>query len=70
MGDHRSESGDSRSHLGDPGGGTVPLDQVVGRVVAVWWPFDRVGAVPRTTAGAGAPAVPAPASPPNGAGNP
>lgn len=45
LGDHRSESGDSRSHLGDPGGGTVPLDKVVGRVVAVMWPFDRLGAV-------------------------
>ena len=41
MGDHRSDSGDSRDHLGDPGGGTVPLDHVVGRVVAVWWPWER-----------------------------
>jgi signal peptidase I len=54
MGDNRSDSADSRAHLGDPGGGTVPLDHVVGRVVAVWWPFDRltgVGAqdVARTT---------------------
>lgn len=43
LGDHRSESGDSRSHLGDPGGGTVPLDKVVGRVVGVWWPLSRWG---------------------------
>lgn len=68
LGDHRSESGDSRSHLGDPGGGTVPVDHVVGRVVAVWWPFDRVGGVPRATSGAAAPTVPA--SPATAAGTP
>ncbi len=45
MGDNRSVSADSRAHLGDPGGGTVPLDHVVGRVVAVWWPFGRVTGV-------------------------
>ncbi len=28
MGDHRSASADSRAHLGDPGGGTVPVDRV------------------------------------------
>ena len=39
MGDHRSASSDSRSHLGDPGGGTVPEDKVIGRVVAVVWPW-------------------------------
>jgi signal peptidase I len=43
MGDHRSRSADSRSHLGDPGGGTVPLDKVVGRAVAVVWPLKRAG---------------------------
>ena len=45
MGDNRSDSADSRAHLGDPGGGTVPLDHIVGRVVAVWWPFDRLTGV-------------------------
>lgn len=35
LGDHRSESADSRAHLGDPRGGMVPVDQVVGRVVVV-----------------------------------
>jgi signal peptidase I len=39
MGDHRHISVDSRSHLGDPGGGTVPEDQVVGRVFSVIWPL-------------------------------
>lgn len=50
MGDHRSRSADSRAHLGDPGGGTVPIDHVVGRAFAVVWPLDRWGilSVPRT----------------------
>jgi len=47
MGDHRSDSADSRAHLGSPGGGTVALTDVVGRVVAVTWPLDSVGSVPR-----------------------
>lgn len=47
MGDNRDDSGDSRAHLGDPGGGTVPLDHVVGRVVAVWWPWARATGVGR-----------------------
>lgn len=38
MGDHRSNSRDSRDHLGEPGGGTVPLDKVVGRVDWIGWP--------------------------------
>lgn len=46
MGDHRSRSADSRAHLGDPGGGTVPLDKVVGRAVAVVWPLGRAGWLP------------------------
>ena len=38
MGDHRTASADSRAHLGDPGGGTVPIRRVIGLVVAVSWP--------------------------------
>jgi signal peptidase I len=38
MGDHRSASSDSRAHLGDPGGGFVPVDRVIGRAFAVIWP--------------------------------
>jgi signal peptidase I len=38
MGDHRSVSADSRSHLGDPGGGTVPSNKVIGRAFVVIWP--------------------------------
>jgi len=51
MGDNRENSADSRAHLGGPGGGTVPLAHVVGRVVTVWWPLNRlagVGAVDAT----------------------
>ncbi|MGL4172603.1 MAG: signal peptidase I [Actinomycetota bacterium] len=43
MGDHRSNSADSRAHLGDPGGGTVPVDRVVGKVVFRVWPPSRIG---------------------------
>jgi signal peptidase I len=55
MGDHRAASADSRAHTGDPGGGTVPEDKVIGRAFSVVWPpgnmtglgtpatFDRVG---------------------------
>ncbi len=41
MGDHRGASSDSRSHLGDPGGGFVPVDRVIGRAFAVLWPGDN-----------------------------
>ncbi len=43
MGDNRDDSADSRAHLGDPGGGTVPLDHVVGTVAGLWWPPSRLG---------------------------
>jgi signal peptidase I len=47
MGDNRDDSGDSRAHLGDPGGGTVPRDHVVGRVISVWWPWGRATGIGR-----------------------
>lgn len=50
MGDHRSRSADSRSLLGAPGGGMVPLDRVIGRPVQIVWPLDRFTAVPRPAA--------------------
>jgi signal peptidase I len=59
MGDHRSASADSREHLGDPGSGMVPVGRVIGRVVAIWWPFDRATGVGRPD-GAAAPAAGAP----------
>jgi signal peptidase I len=42
MGDHRSNSADSRSHMGDPGGGFVPESKVIGRAMNVLWPLDRL----------------------------
>jgi signal peptidase I len=44
MGDHRSDSADSRAHrrLDD---GQVPIDLVVGKAFAVVWPLDRFGGV-------------------------
>jgi len=39
MGDHRSASSDSRAHQGDPGGGAIPIDSVVGRAFVIMWPF-------------------------------
>lgn len=47
MGDHRSESADSRSLLGAPGGGMVPLDKVLGRVSFTIWPPERFGELTR-----------------------
>ena len=41
MGDHRFISDDSRDHLGDPGGGTVPESAVVGRAFVIIWPPSR-----------------------------
>jgi signal peptidase I len=41
MGDHRSVSSDSRDHLGDPGGGTVPENAVLGRAFIIIWPPSR-----------------------------
>ena len=41
MGDNRDDSYDSRGHMGDPGGGTVPRANVVGQAFALVWPFDR-----------------------------
>jgi signal peptidase I len=50
MGDHRSESADSRAHRDDPGDGTIPVDKVVGRAFVIVWPPSRAGVltVPET----------------------
>jgi signal peptidase I len=41
MGDHRTASADSRSHLSDGQSGTIPTDNVIGRAfVRVWPPGD------------------------------
>ena len=41
MGDHRLVSDDSRNHLGEPGGGTVPENAVIGRAFVIIWPISR-----------------------------
>ncbi|MGW7573299.1 signal peptidase I [Streptomyces sp. NPDC054765] len=41
MGDHRSNSADSRFHLDEPYRGTVSEDGVVGRAVVIGWPFSH-----------------------------
>jgi signal peptidase I len=41
MGDHRLISDDSRDHLGDPGGGTIPESAVIGRAFVIIWPPSR-----------------------------
>lgn len=45
LGDNRSHSADSRAHLGDPGGGMVPVDEVLGHVTWRYWPLGRWGPV-------------------------
>jgi len=63
MGDHRSDSSDSRFHDDGTGAtGSVPLDKIVGRALFIVWPIDHVtwlGVPERTFA-----QVPAPASTP------
>jgi signal peptidase I len=46
MGDHRQISDDSRDHQGDPGGGTIPENSVVGRAFVIIWPPSRWGFLP------------------------
>lgn len=41
LGDNRPNSGDSRAHLGTPGGPFVPIENVVGVAKVTIWPFDR-----------------------------
>lgn len=47
MGDNRSFSEDSRAHRGDPGGGFVPGEDVVGKVWAIIWPSSRLEIIDR-----------------------
>ena len=46
MGDHRLISDDSRNHLGEPGGGTIPENAVIGRAFVIIWPPSRWGILP------------------------
>lgn len=50
MGDNRGNSADSRVHLGDPGGGFVAVDEVVGKAWLRVWPLNRLGIIRDTDA--------------------
>jgi len=45
MGDHRSQSANSRFDLREPGKGFVPVTDVVGRAFVIVWPLDRAGSL-------------------------
>ena len=45
MGDNRSNSRDSRYHIGERNGGFVPVDNVAGRAWAIFYPFSRFGSI-------------------------
>jgi signal peptidase I len=46
LGDHRDDSLDSRGHLVDPGDGTIPENQVIGRAAVIVWPPSRWRVLP------------------------
>ena len=46
MGDHRGDSDDSRYHTGDPGGGAIPENEVVGRAFLIIWPPSQLRDLP------------------------
>jgi signal peptidase I len=46
MGDHRSNSADSREYINEPGGGFVPTDKVIGRAFVKVWPPSHIGTLP------------------------
>jgi signal peptidase I len=43
MGDHRSASADSRSHIGDRYSGTIGVSDVIGKAAVIVWPVGRFG---------------------------
>lgn len=43
QGDNRANSADSRAHQGDPGGGFIPVESVVGKAWFRVWPYKRIG---------------------------
>ena len=46
MGDNRQISDDSRLRQYDPGGGTIPISQVIGRAFVIVWPPSRWRVLP------------------------
>ncbi|MEY9847126.1 signal peptidase I [Streptacidiphilus sp. BW17] len=49
LGDNRAVSADSRDHMGDPGGGFVPVDKVIGRVEWVILPVGHWRSLARSS---------------------
>ncbi|MEU4405026.1 signal peptidase I [Streptosporangium sp. NPDC023963] len=47
MGDHRTASADSRAHEERLGEGSIPESDVIGRAVAIYWPFSRATVLSR-----------------------
>lgn len=45
LGDNRTNSADSRYHLGDQYQGTIPADHIRGKVQAIIYPFNRIGGI-------------------------
>jgi signal peptidase I len=41
LGDNRAVSADSRLHQNDPGDGTIPENEVIGRAFMIVWPLSR-----------------------------
>lgn len=56
MGDNRNNSWDSRGHMGQPGGGFVPEDKVVGKVFTLIWPLGHAKFIDRPATFKGIPA--------------
>lgn len=46
MGDHRQASADSRYHQRGPGGGAVPVKDVIGRAIVIAWPLGNWSTLP------------------------
>jgi signal peptidase I len=46
MGDHRSNSADSREYINEPGGGFIPSNKVIGRAFVKVWPPGHIGTLP------------------------
>ncbi|MFD7707586.1 signal peptidase I [Streptomyces sp. NPDC059786] len=57
LGDHRDDSSDSRDRLGSPGGGMVPVEQVIGRADWIAWPAGHWTRLERPDAYARVPAA-------------
>jgi signal peptidase I len=66
MGDHRSASADSRSHVGDKYSGTIAESDVIGKASLIVWPLSRFGVLHSPDIQGTAAAAPGPVVPPEG----